>query len=141
MTRLTESDVHHYIRGICFKNGPPGRVGIETEWLVTDPADPHRTVPLELLRALVDQAGPPPAGSAVTYEPGGQLELSSPPLPGPAAAHAALAADLAHVGKPLADAGLRLEGRGLDPHRSEEHTSELQSRENLVCRLLLDTTK
>src|SRR5690606_6610910 len=26
---------------------------------------------------------------------------------------------------------------GLLPHRSEEHTSELQSRENLVCRLLL----
>src|SRR5690606_41553183 len=25
--------------------------------------------------------------------------------------------------------------------RSEEHTSELQSRENLVCRLLLETTK
>src|SRR6266700_8267067 len=27
------------------------------------------------------------------------------------------------------------------PHRSEEHTSELQSRENLVCRLLLETKK
>src|SRR5690606_40986548 len=26
---------------------------------------------------------------------------------------------------------------GSDPSRSEEHTSELQSRENLVCRLLL----
>src|SRR5690606_41662618 len=25
-----------------------------------------------------------------------------------------------------------------NPHRSEEHTSELQSRENLVCRLLLE---
>src|SRR5436309_12618083 len=25
-----------------------------------------------------------------------------------------------------------------DGHRSEEHTSELQSRENLVCRLLLE---
>src|SRR5690606_41229656 len=25
------------------------------------------------------------------------------------------------------------------PHRSEEHTSELQSRENLVCRPLLET--
>src|SRR5690606_14314998 len=25
-----------------------------------------------------------------------------------------------------------------DQHRSEEHTSELQSRENLVCRLLLE---
>src|SRR5260370_32714080 len=27
--------------------------------------------------------------------------------------------------------------RGLRPHRSEEHTSELQSHLNLVCRLLL----
>src|SRR3712207_9517076 len=26
-------------------------------------------------------------------------------------------------------------------HRSEEHTSELQSRQYLVCRLLLETTK
>src|SRR5690606_40912245 len=30
------------------------------------------------------------------------------------------------------------EGRMDDPIRSEEHTSELQSRENLVCRLLLE---
>src|SRR3712207_8214733 len=27
------------------------------------------------------------------------------------------------------------------PHRSEEHTSELQSRQYLVCRLLLEKTK
>src|SRR5690606_39472296 len=27
---------------------------------------------------------------------------------------------------------------GVEPDRSEEHTSELQSRENLVCRLLLE---
>src|SRR5690606_41746950 len=33
--------------------------------------------------------------------------------------------------------------RGTKPkgHRSEEHTSELQSRENLVCRLLLEKKK
>src|SRR5690606_41450891 len=29
-------------------------------------------------------------------------------------------------------------GLGVTPARSEEHTSELQSRENLVCRLLLE---
>src|SRR3712207_7489665 len=29
----------------------------------------------------------------------------------------------------------------LDPHRSEEHTSELQSRQYLVCRLLLEKKK
>src|SRR5690606_41967775 len=32
-------------------------------------------------------------------------------------------------------------GRGCSPPRSEEHTSELQSRENLVCRLLLEKKK
>src|SRR5690606_25395499 len=34
-------------------------------------------------------------------------------------------------------AGISVDGRKLDG-RSEEHTSELQSRENLVCRLLLE---
>src|SRR3712207_7673279 len=31
--------------------------------------------------------------------------------------------------------------RAGDPHRSEEHTSELQSRQYLVCRLLLEKKK
>src|SRR2546430_2886785 len=34
--------------------------------------------------------------------------------------------------------GSRLEVVGRDPARSEEHTSELQSQSNLVCRLLLE---
>src|SRR5207302_2210571 len=36
--------------------------------------------------------------------------------------------------------GWKYRGRGLI-QRSEEHTSELQSRENLVCRLLLEKKK
>src|SRR2546430_13921479 len=32
-------------------------------------------------------------------------------------------------------------GRGAQPERSEEHTSELQSQSNLVCRLLLEKKK
>src|SRR5690606_41577706 len=35
----------------------------------------------------------------------------------------------------------RLQLRARAAHRSEEHTSELQSRENLVCRLLLEKKK
>src|SRR5690606_40050734 len=35
----------------------------------------------------------------------------------------------------------RKEGEKLIEQRSEEHTSELQSRENLVCRLLLEKKK
>src|SRR5207302_9003127 len=49
-----------------------------------------------------------------------------------------------HVGRrsPAAElTALRRSGFSLEKkadHRSEEHTSELQSRENLVCRLLLE---
>src|SRR2546430_4864275 len=35
--------------------------------------------------------------------------------------------------------GLQISGRGVE--RSEEHTSELQSQSNLVCRLLLEKKK
>src|SRR5690606_41734870 len=38
-------------------------------------------------------------------------------------------------------ARLRISGRSARSGRSEEHTSELQSRENLVCRLLLEKKK
>src|SRR5690606_41218127 len=41
-------------------------------------------------------------------------------------------------GKPLQHAG---RFRAALSYRSEEHTSELQSRENLVCRLLLEKKK
>src|SRR5690606_41216156 len=40
---------------------------------------------------------------------------------------------------PYADVGVLLPQAGVE--RSEEHTSELQSRENLVCRLLLEKKK
>src|SRR2546430_11137596 len=54
------------------------------------------------------------------------------PAPARHLAHDVLAPDAA--GDEPDDAG------GL-PHRSEEHTSELQSQSNLVCRLLLEKQK
>src|SRR5690606_40309335 len=68
---------------------------------------------------------------------GGEVAQS---LPGGGAA-------LAFLGRPLLEAaGLELLGQDLvqvegREVRSEEHTSELQSRENLVCRLLLEKKK
>src|SRR3712207_8448537 len=52
-------------------------------------------------------------------------------------------ADLAEDAE-LAEHALHAEGAALvghDRHRSEEHTSELQSRQYLVCRLLLEKKK
>src|SRR5207249_2557741 len=51
--------------------------------------------------------------------------------------HLALDAEPAHVGEHALDAELGAQARRGDV-RSEEHTSELQSRFDLVCRLLLD---
>src|SRR5438270_13484039 len=42
---------------------------------------------------------------------------------------------------PGAAAAVRLRQRRRRAHRSEEHTSELQSQSNLVCRLLLEKKK
>ncbi len=115
---ITEDDVIAYVGGICFKTGPPGLVGVESEWLVTDPKQPDRHVPLPRLRAAVIAAGPLPSQSAVSYEPGGQLELSSLPYRGVSACHRALDRDISHLDQYLARAGLSLSGWGLDPVRS-----------------------
>src|SRR5437870_6628473 len=42
---------------------------------------------------------------------------------------------------PFRERGFEAKVRRLRPARSEEHTSELQSRGQLVCRLLRETTK
>src|SRR5687768_18240146 len=44
-------------------------------------------------------------------------------------------------GDRIGELGRGCDLRALDRHRSEEHTSELQSRLHLVCRLLLEKKK
>jgi len=100
------------------RTGPPGLVGTELEWLVVSVTDPTASVPIPVLRDLLDAAGPPPSGSRVTYEPGGQLELSSPAFPGASACWQALADDAEHVRRPLEAAGLRLLPTAIDPFRT-----------------------
>ena len=109
--------VRGFVERVCFKTGPPGLVGTELEWLVAFEDDPTDAVPIPLLRDLLDAVGPPPRGSSVTYEPGGQLELSSPAFPGATACWQALTEDAEHVRRPLAAAGIRLLPTAIDPHR------------------------
>ena len=116
-TRLTEDDVYEHVSGVCFKTGPPGTVGAETEWLIVDHHEPVEHVAPDRLRALLDPALPLPSGSALTYEPGGQLELSSAPQTGLSALYAALTVDLSEVAERLRKDGLRLVGSGVDPVR------------------------
>jgi gamma-glutamylcysteine synthetase len=73
--------------------GRPGLVGLELELHLVDRHDPLRRPTWARVRTALDALPPMPAGSAVTVEPGGQVELSTPPCPGPVAAVRALRAD------------------------------------------------
>ena len=117
---LTEDDAAAHIHGICFKTGPPERVGVELEWLVRDASDPALPVgPARVKGALagLDSPGALPARGCLTTEPGGQLELSSLPAASIGECVADAARDMAAVTEAMQAAGLWLSGHGLDPFR------------------------
>jgi glutamate--cysteine ligase len=117
-----------YVASVCFKHGPPRLLGAELEWVVQHSGNPHR--PLHA-RHLVDALGahvppslvpdspqtPLPYGSTVTVEPGGQLEISSPPCDSLTELISTVEGDIAALTDLLDPAGLVLTGLGSDPHR------------------------
>ncbi|NJQ02620.1 ergothioneine biosynthesis glutamate--cysteine ligase EgtA [Streptomyces zingiberis] len=112
---VTTAEVDAQVRGICFKTGPPRRLGVELEWLVHDPAAPRDPVAPSRISAALAALRDLPLRSTLTVEPGGQLELSSPPAGSLAECTALAAADLALVRAALSARGLALSGHGHDP--------------------------
>ncbi|MER7956774.1 ergothioneine biosynthesis glutamate--cysteine ligase EgtA [Streptomyces sp. NPDC096030] len=112
---LSVDEAEDLLRCICFKTGPPRTVGVEVEWLVHELRDPRLPVPPERLAAAVDTVRSLPLASAITFEPGGQLELSSPPAGSLMSCVDTLSADLRAVRGALAPLGLSLNGYGVDP--------------------------
>ncbi len=104
-------------RGFGGPTAPPeeaDRVGVELEWLAVCAKDRARPAPFDAVQAITAELDPLPRASRVTFEPGGQLELSSAPLPGSQASDA-LDDDLAVLTPALADAGVGLVAVGLEP--------------------------
>ncbi|MFF0430942.1 ergothioneine biosynthesis glutamate--cysteine ligase EgtA [Streptomyces sp. NPDC004327] len=112
---LSEEEAEALLRGICFKTGPPRTVGAELEWLVHELRDPRLPVPPGRLAAAIDTVRALPLTAALTFEPGGQLELSSLPAASLMECLDSLAADLRAVREALASLGLGLSGYGVDP--------------------------
>lgn len=112
---VTEADAEALVRGICFKTGPPRRLGVEVEWLVHELREPRLPVTPERLEAAYEALRPVPLRSALTVEPGGQLELSSPPAATLMECVTTVAADLDAVRAVLRRDGLCLVGLGHDP--------------------------
>ncbi len=57
--RFTEADAEAQVHGICFKTGPPERVGVELEWLVRDRRDPALPVQADQVAATLAPFGAP----------------------------------------------------------------------------------
>lgn len=117
-----------YVAMVCFKHGPPALHGIELEWTIHNGVDPVRPVDLDIIRQALGPYAPPildscsphrmlAAGSRVTVEPGGQIEISSLPTPSLADLIAAGRTDSARLRVVLAERGLVLGQHGSDAHR------------------------
>lgn len=111
---LSVAHVRHYVDEQVFgtspDEGPAGRVGIELEWIPV--AYDGSTPPPDALRAALPSALP--GGSRLTFEPGGQLELSGPPGRDLGEACRSMRADTAAVRGALAGVGVELVGTGID---------------------------
>lgn len=113
--QFTETEADDLLRCICFKNGPPRAVGVEVEWLVHDLHDPHLPVQHHRLAAAYASLRALPLRSALTVEPGGQLELSSLPADSLMECIDSVAADLTAVRADLRARDLTLTGLGQEP--------------------------
>jgi glutamate--cysteine ligase len=117
---ITTRDVRRFVDEQIF-SAPPGplegrggaasRVGVELEWVARPRGGAAACAP-DALRAAI---GTLPNRSRVTFEPGGQLELSGPALPGLGAAVRAMTADVAAARGAVGACGVELVGIGLDP--------------------------
>ncbi|MCX4745475.1 ergothioneine biosynthesis glutamate--cysteine ligase EgtA [Kitasatospora sp. NBC_01287] len=134
VTPLTQSSAEAYVASTCFKIGPPGRVGVELEWLVHDSCRPHTAPDPTRVDAALDslRLSPEdpllPHGSRLTREPGGQVELSSPAADSLADCVELTRRDLATLRAAFAAQGLTLAGYGTEPHPREREVTLRQPR-------------
>ncbi|MEW2180750.1 ergothioneine biosynthesis glutamate--cysteine ligase EgtA [Streptomyces sp. NPDC005406] len=114
-TPIGEGEAEDLLRCICFKTGPPRVVGVELEWLLHDRDRPHVPVTHHRLEAAAEAVRALPLNAALTFEPGGQLELSSRPADSLMACINDTAADLVAVRDALGRLDLAPAGFGVDP--------------------------
>lgn len=123
------ADAEAYVAGVCFKHGPPDRVGVELEWTLHAREDPAQDLdPRHVAAALGPHAPatlspdsprlPLTSGSGITVEPGGQVEISTLPARSLPQLIDSVTADVAELDALLSPAGLVRGGTGTDQHRA-----------------------
>ncbi|MPZ84822.1 MAG: ergothioneine biosynthesis glutamate--cysteine ligase EgtA [Actinophytocola sp.] len=124
-----------YVASVCFKHGPPRLTGVELEWIVHYADDPRRPIDAARLTAALGPYAPRtlnkespqlplPAGSPLTLEPGGQVEISALPQSSLTELFGAVTTDLGFLGELLAGAGFVLGDAATDQHRPPKRLLE-----------------
>lgn len=111
---LTRADAFE-IAERCFKLSPPGEVGIELEWIPYDIDDWHAAIDFAAIESTCAALGELPGGGGITFEPGGQIELSSRPASDLAVLSDEVATDIDILERAMSDIGIRLIALGIDP--------------------------
>lgn len=122
------AEAEAYVASVCFKHGPPRLFGVELEWTVHHAEDPAQVLDRHRLAAALGEHAPPtlvpdspqrplPSGTPLTVEPGGQVEISTPPCASLPDLFSTVAQDISHLTAMLADHGLVLGDKGADLHR------------------------
>ena len=109
---------------VAFTPSAEVRIGAEVEWLVFDRSDLTRRI--DASDAARTASGELPAGGTVTIEPGGQVELVTPPHDGPRSLIDAIESDTAALANRFAEHDLALVPLGLDPIRDPVRTLEVE---------------
>lgn len=99
------------------------KVGLELEFHLVDLATPARRPSWAKVQALVADLPVMPSGSSVTLEPGGQIELSTPPRVDVSSAVAALQQDRETLRAALGSLGYGAAPLGADPARAVRRTN------------------
>ncbi|HYD09076.1 MAG TPA: glutamate-cysteine ligase family protein, partial [Acidimicrobiales bacterium] len=93
------------------------RIAAEVEWFLHDVADCRRTVRADEVLAALGGGSALPSGGRVSIEPGGQLEVSTPPFTSVDALCDAIDDDEVALGRRLQRCGLVLRAAGFDGQR------------------------
>jgi len=107
----------------ALRSGAEHGVGLELEFHLVDLTRPERRPSWGAVQTLVADLPVMPGGSSVTLEPGGQIELSTPPHPDVVACVTSLRADRETLRTALAAAGYGAAPLGADPARSVQRTN------------------
>lgn len=106
-----------HIAALALTDGSVGRVGLELEMHLVDRTAPGRRPAWAEIERLVAGIPTMPGGSSVTIEPGGQLELSTPPGADVVRAVRGLQRDERTLRAHVREAGFGLAPLGADPAR------------------------